>query len=174
MSRIEQLKNSDQLAFNEVFEDYHAMVYNYILKRTSSKYYAEEVTQLIFIKLWKYRKRLSSEVSLDFQLLRITKTTLIDYLRKAENNKKPHAIAAANQEPYHGHNEVINTIELKETHTKLEKLVNSLPPVRKQVFEMSRYNNLSHREISEKLSIAPKTVENHINLALKFLRTYFV
>lgn len=170
---IEQLKNSDQLVFNEVFMEYHGMVYNYILKRTSSKYYAEEVTQLIFIKLWKYRKKLSSEVSLDFQLLRITKTTLIDYLRKAEFTQRKHAFP---QEEFSmpAENEIINKLELKETHNKLERLVNSLPPVRKQVFELSRFNNLTHREISEKLSIAPKTVENHINLALKFLRTFFI
>lgn len=173
MSCIERLKNSDQLVFDEVFMEYHPMVYNYILKRTASKYYAEEVTQLIFIKLWNCRKKLSSEISLDFQLLRIAKTTLIDFLRKAENNTKPQSLA--NQElSLHGHNEIINSIELKETNSKLEKLVNSLPPVRRQVFEMSRFNNLSHREISEKLSITPKTVENHINLALKFLRAYFV
>lgn len=160
------------MAFNDVFRDYHAMVYNYILKRTSSKYYAEEVTQLIFIKLWRYRGKLSSDVSLDFQLLRITKTTLIDYLRKSEITNKPTALVVGELPPEE-HNDIMNAIELKETHNKLEKLVNCLPPMRKQVFEMSRFNNLSHREISEKLSIAPKTVENHINLALKFLRTFF-
>ena len=172
MSRIEQLKSSNQLAFNEIFQEYHAMIYNYILKRTTSKYYAEEVTQLVFIRLWKYRKGLSTEVDLDFQLLRIAKTTLIDYLRKAASNRR-------RQEKLNGQafepaqTEFFNPIELKEAHTKLKNLVNNLPPVRKQVFEMSRFNQLSNREISERLSITTKTVENHIYLALKFLKGYF-
>ena len=173
MSKIEELKNSNQLAFNEIFNEYHAMVYNYILKRTGSKYYAEEVTQLVFIRLWKYRLGLSLEISLDFQLLRIAKTTLIDYLRKAECNRK-------RQEKLMGHKlkgvqtEFINPFELKETHSKLENLVNTLPPVRQQVFKMSRFNQLSNREISERLSITTKTVENHIHLALKFLKGHFI
>lgn len=173
MSCVEQLKNNNQDAFNEIFKAYHAMIYNYILKRTSSSYCAEEVTQLVFIKLWNYRNKLSIEVSIEFQLIRIVKTTLIDYLRKMERNSKASFIIQRHQKAA-PNDEINNAIALREMNTKLEKLMTYLPPIRKQVFEMSRFNDLSHREISEKLSITTKTVENHINLALKFLRSFFI
>jgi DNA-directed RNA polymerase specialized sigma24 family protein len=42
--------------------------------------------------------------------------------------------------------------------------------VRRQIFLMSRMEHLSYNEIAQRLSISPKTVENHIGLALRFLR----
>lgn len=173
MSCIEKLKNSDQDAFNEIFRDYHKMLYRYILKRTSSAYYAEEVTQLVFIKLWNYRSKLSLGLTIEVQLFRIAKTTLIDYLRKMEISNKA-AFSLQGQHLPEAQDDISNAIALKETNNKIKTLITSLPPVRKQVFEMSRFNNLTHREISERLCIAPKTVENHINMALKYLRAFFI
>lgn len=70
-------------------------------------------------------------------------------------------------------NDIYKNVFYKETNSKLEKLIATLPPVRRKIFEMSRFKEMSHKEISEKLSIAPKTVENHINLALKYIKTFF-
>ncbi|MEI3444967.1 MAG: sigma-70 family RNA polymerase sigma factor [Bacteroides thetaiotaomicron] len=44
----------------------------------------------------------------------------------------------------------------------VELALNQLPPRRKQVFEMSRIEGLSHKEIAEKLQIPVRTVEDHI------------
>lgn len=50
------------------------------------------------------------------------------------------------------------------------KALNQLPPRRKQVFEMSRIEGLSHKEIAEKLQIPVRTVEDHIYKTLTELR----
>jgi RNA polymerase sigma-70 factor (ECF subfamily) len=47
-----------------------------------------------------------------------------------------------------------------------------MPPMRRQVFMMSRMEHLSYSEIAERLAISPRTVENHIILALKYLRGF--
>lgn len=52
----------------------------------------------------------------------------------------------------------------------IDRLVNELTPRQKEIFCMSRYENLSYKEIAEKLNITPKTVERHINDALKYLK----
>ncbi|MNL56239.1 RNA polymerase sigma factor [compost metagenome] len=54
----------------------------------------------------------------------------------------------------------------------VSQAIESMPFVRKQVFLMSRAEHLSHQQIAEKLGISPKTVENHIGLALKYLRRF--
>jgi len=48
--------------------------------------------------------------------------------------------------------------------------IEELPEQCQQVFKLSRFNNLSHNEISAQLSISPKTIETHISKALKYLR----
>lgn len=45
-----------------------------------------------------------------------------------------------------------------------------MPEMQKKVFEMSRFDEKTHREIAVALSISIKTVETHISRALKFLR----
>lgn len=169
MSDVQDLKNGNQDAFNEIYSRYHRQLYYYILHRTNA-YYAEEVVQLTFIKLWDRRKKLSEEIELHIQLFRIARTTLIDQLRKNKNKKAIKTRATVR----YINSEVVDLMDYKETASKLKTMVESLPPMRRKVFEMSRFEAMTHREISEELNITPKTVENHINLALKYMRKSFL
>ncbi|ANI88808.1 hypothetical protein A9P82_05600 [Arachidicoccus ginsenosidimutans] len=170
MSYSNALRNGNEEIFNQVYNEYHKKLYNYIIARTNSAYCAEEVVQLTFIKLWNSRKHLSDDVGLNIQIFRIAKTTLIDFIRKTQRNEDASLVVKnRNVEVI---NEVYKNVFYRETTLKLEKAVASLPPMRRKVFELSRYNEMSNKEISEKLSIAPKTVENHINLALRYIRAF--
>ena len=68
---------------------------------------------------------------------------------------------------------IVEAIAVKEIQEKLNYLIDQLPTKCRQVFIMSRNYELSHKEIAELLDITPKTVENQIAIALKFLRNYF-
>lgn len=63
--------------------------------------------------------------------------------------------------------EAVNLKQLKEA---IELNVGGLPDKCQQIFRMSRYQNMSIKEISEKLGISHKTVENQLTKALKHLR----
>ncbi|WP_449438768.1 sigma factor-like helix-turn-helix DNA-binding protein [Pedobacter steynii] len=52
----------------------------------------------------------------------------------------------------------------------IEKEIASLPSKMKEVFELSRKANLSHRQIAIELDLSEKTVKNQVNNALKVLR----
>jgi RNA polymerase sigma-70 factor (ECF subfamily) len=62
----------------------------------------------------------------------------------------------------------------KDELSHVEALIEELSPVRKKVFKLSRFEELSHKEIAEQLSISPKTVENHIGRALLQLKEKMV
>jgi RNA polymerase sigma-70 factor (ECF subfamily) len=61
-------------------------------------------------------------------------------------------------------------MDAAELQNLINKLIAILTPRQQEIFKMSRSMHLSNREIAERLSISEKTVENHINGALKFLR----
>lgn len=173
MPGIKKLKDGDQLYFKQVFDQYHQKLYFFILHKTRSEYIAEEVVQLAFTKLWQCRQTLQEEYTISTQLFRIATTTLIDFLRKY-NNK--HTITARLdvldiETGIDSTNEKMSGAELQR---QISKAVNDLPPVRKQVFEMSREQGMSYREIAETLSVSSRTVESHIYKALKQIKKHIV
>lgn len=173
MSIVNSIKEGDQSIFKQVFNDYHEKLYFYVLKKTHSEYLAEEVVQLTFIKLWNYRFNLKEEYSISTQLYRIATTTLIDLIRKrnaAELSIK--RLIEIKSTPIK--NDSFGNLELKDLNLRLEKAMEVLPPTRRKVFKMSRFQEMSHNEIAGELSISTKTVENHISMAIKQLRPYLV
>lgn len=169
MNTIAALKQNDQFIFEQVFNQYHEKLYFYIIGKTQSAYIAEEVTQLTFIKLWQCRNTLNDQLPVSIQLFRIAKTTLIDLLRKQSNNNR--LVKESNQHAkILAVNEVDGKIEEKELKQRVYHAINGLPPARRKVFEMHRFQGMSYKEIAEELSLSVKTVENHIAHALKQLR----
>ena len=173
MLSIKELKNGDEIYFKQVFDRYHQKLYFFILYKAKSEYIAEEVVQMAFTKLWQCRHSLREEYTISTQLFRIATTILIDFLRKYSNKD---AITSgldglAIEKGVDSTNEKMRGAELQK---RISEAVNDLPPVRKQVFEMSREQGMTYREIAETLSVSSKTVETHIYKALKQIKKHIV
>jgi len=168
---IQNIKGGDENVFREVFATYSGKLYKHLLLKTKSEYLANEVTQITFIKLWKYRQSLSEEVHFSTQLFQIAKTTLIDELRKEERRKKNLKNFSVDDNIFKSvTNSNNNNLHEQDLQKALNHAIHKLPPVRKKVFQMSREGQLSSKEISITLSISIKTVNKHIQLALQALR----
>jgi RNA polymerase sigma-70 factor (family 1) len=168
---VAHIKQGDVFVFNQVFHQFHQKLYFYVLSKTKSSYCAEETVQITFIKLWQHRESLNENISIDAQIFRIAKTTLIDQLRKQHYSDKITALLAGKETSQS--NEAISNLQQQELKQKLQTALSQMPPARKRVFEMSRLQGLSHKEIAARLSLSEKTVENHINLALRQIRERF-
>jgi RNA polymerase sigma-70 factor (family 1) len=164
LTTIAALRLGDRFVFEEVFHTYHQKVYFYMLQKTHSAYLAEEVVQLTFIKLWRYRQNLDETLPLSSQVFRIAKTSLIDLWRK-ERHRTGAVEEVSTDNP-------VDRLEEKELNERVHRAVNQMPSVRQQVFAMSRFKGMSYKEIARELSISVRTVENHIAQALKQLRHY--
>jgi RNA polymerase sigma-70 factor (family 1) len=170
MHRVSELRNNSEAAFESIFVEYRYPLFNFLYRKIESEYYAKEVVQLTFIKLWRYRHHLDPNVDIAIQLFRIAKTTLIDELRKVqvrEKHYRAYVMGPSSSE------EVMNQVTYNDTKARLHKLLDLLPPKRREVFELSRIHSRSTSEIAEILSISPKTVENHLTLAIRFIRPFF-
>ena len=171
MLRIKELKNGDEFYFKQVFDQYHQKLYFFILYKTKSEYIAEEVVQMAFTKLWQCRHTLQEEYAVSTQLFRIATTILIDFLRKY-NNKEAVTSRLDVLEIEKGSDSTNEKMRGAELQKRISEAVNDLPPVRKLVFEMSREQGMSYREIAETLSVSSKTVETHIYKALKQIKKH--
>jgi len=170
---IKELKNGDESYFRRVFDQYHQKLYFFILYKTKSEYIAEEVVQMAFTKLWQYRQSLQEEYTISTQLFRIATTVLIDFLRKY-NNKDAVTARLDSLEIEKGVDSTNEKMRGAELQKRISEAVNDLPPVRKLVFEMSREQGMSYREIAETLSVSSKTVETHIYKALKQIKKHII
>ncbi len=163
---IAALKDDKIDCFRMIYKDYHAKLYQFIYNRTQSSYLAQEIVQMTFIKLWETRAKLSEELSIDIQLFRIARTTLIDELRKETVKLKYNEIVSSVHDEHYEDNQVADRDTLQHVYNAIE----TLPTIRKKVFKLSRVNGFSYKEIADMMSISPKTVENHISKAIKQLR----
>jgi RNA polymerase sigma-70 factor (ECF subfamily) len=76
----------------------------------------------------------------------------------------------AQQEVHHQDPTVDDWMSFTETNTLIQNNIEALPPQRRTIFKMSRYDHMSNIEIAVKLNLSVRTVEKHIELALKDLR----
>jgi RNA polymerase sigma-70 factor (ECF subfamily) len=171
MDLVNQLQLEGLPVFRKIYDLYHHRVYNYIYSKTKSDYISEEVVQLTFIKIWEKRMTLPVGVEIAALIFKMASSTLIDLIRKYE--KRIHITIFGDNINNTESAEALPLLFLKETQEKLNHLIECLPPTRREVFCMSRFDELSHKEIAQRLAISPKTVENHINLALKYIRPFF-
>ena len=91
----------------------------------------------------------------------------ISFLRRQKHFETEDTIDHAyGGSPHTGEDQVLQT-ELEENVTAA---INSLPPKCRAVFQLSRYEGLSYKEIAAKMEISVKTVENQMGKALRVLR----
>ena len=170
---VKELKDGNDLYFRKVFEQYHQKLYFFILYKTRSEYIAEEVVQMAFTKLWQCRETLQEEYTVSTQLFRMATTILIDFLRKY-NNKEAITTRLDGLTLEKGIDSTNEKMSGAELQRRISEAVNDLPPVRKQVFEMSREQGMTYREIAASLSVSSKTVEAHIYKALKQIKKHII
>jgi len=120
--------------------------------------------QQVFLKLWESGKDVSELENPRAYLYASVKNQLLNDKRKQQIVQ-----ALENEDaaiPHHAEQE----LEGREMQHKIEILIGQLPEKRQYIFRLSREEKMTYKEIATRLDIAPKTVENQIGKALKFLR----
>lgn len=163
---IEALKQGDYKVFNKVFEIFWDKVYFYLVKKTKDTEAAKDLTQMVFIKVWKYRQTLSGEIALNEQVFRKTKQVFIDWLRQEIRRRERIAQAVNLSEVVASENKE-NQVEIK---NDVFTALSALPPKRKEIFELKYIYGYSYKEIAEVLGISAKTVDSQLLKANMQLR----
>lgn len=167
-SLIHRIQQNNEAAFEEIYHSFHQKAYGFALRYTKNPSSAKEITQQFFIKIWMNKHKLSAEKPLEGQLFMILRNLVIDEMRKITHRKKFTEQVASQIEISIRPTE--ESILLNDLKGQLNVAIESLPNRRKKIFQLSREEGLSYREIAERLTISTKTVEAQMSLALKTLR----
>ena len=166
---LQLLKADNDKAFKEIYSRYWKPIFEAAYYRLANKETAKELVQAIFLRIWE--KRHSIQINhLAAYLQTAIKNSIINYLESTLVHKKylQHMIDSS-AAFCNGTESAINFHELSQA---IEKAINLLPEKTKHVFRLSRFDQLSTREIAASMNISEKAVEYHITQSLKTLRFY--
>ncbi|MGN6180592.1 MAG: RNA polymerase sigma factor [Mucilaginibacter sp.] len=162
------LKKGDEAAFKELYNRYWDKLFVTAFHRLGDELEAEEVVQDIFVSIWQRRNVLELTYSLATYLSVAVKYKVITKLAGFAKQKARDASIAA--ESAEGVESTSQWLSEKELRRQIEECINKLPEKCRIVFQMSREQNLSNKQIAEKLGVSEKTVEGHITKAIHTLK----
>jgi RNA polymerase sigma-70 factor (ECF subfamily) len=166
---IIRLIEGDGDAFEKVYYLYAERVYYFALRYLKNKTDTEEIVQEVFTRIWENRINLDPELSFSGYILTTTKHTIFNDNRKKVNHQT-YCNYIISYLQKHMHN-VEDDVIYEDLMELLTKTIETLPPKRQEIFKLSRIKGLSYKEISRELSISEKTIETHMRLALRDIKS---
>ncbi|MBB2144861.1 RNA polymerase sigma-70 factor [Pedobacter sp. LMG 31464] len=163
---LDLLKSGDEAAFNEIYKRNWAYLYDSACRVLGDQDAAKDILQEIFVWFWNHREQINTKTIQGYLYVAV-KYKVANYIRNGKVKESFYTrVKAANI------GAVFNdtSIEVNELIKFINEFTNDLSPRCKEVFQLSRFENLSHKEIAIKLGISEKTIENQITLALNKLR----
>ncbi len=166
---IIRIKTGDEDSFKELFLRYYPRFRYFILRFVSDADVADDLLQNVFMKIWQNRINLREDLSMTAYIFVLAKYEIYNYLRlkstRFTDRYNPASHANALTSP--GVDITYDYIELEAT---VNRSIERMPEKRRNIFCMNRYEFKSAKEIAEVLGLSVRTVEKHIELALKTLR----
>lgn len=163
---ILRLRAGDDSCFKEIYELYHFKVFCFVKKYTTQLADSEDVTQNVFIHLWKYRAKLDPNVTLEAILFKSSKQEISKWYKKqnrifsVEDDQLIKELDSA-AEP---DEDISSQLE------KIEYLLNKIPEKRRKIFSLHKFEDRSYKEIAVEMNMSPSAVANQISKTLQFLK----
>ncbi|QGY47973.1 RNA polymerase sigma-70 factor [Maribellus comscasis] len=171
---FQKVKNGDRSAFRILFQRYFQPLFLFASKFVDQEQ-AKDIVQDCFYELWQNRRKTEITTSVSAYLFTIVKNRCFKYL-KTEQKKRLHqdnfGMLLKQEELLYYTNSEKSILEFG-VRDRIEKVIVQLPEKCRQVFEKSRHEGLTNKEIAGVFNISVKAVEKHISKALQLFREEF-
>jgi RNA polymerase sigma-70 factor, ECF subfamily len=164
---INRLKTRDDSAYRFIMEKYQGPILNCCFKFLKNKEIAEDVTQEVFLEVYKSIDRFRSESRFSTWLFRIAITKSLDYLKSMKRKKRAGFLkslfAAAEAEQKQPASDLDNPLQALENEDRIKVLswaIDSLSENQKVAFTLSKIDEMSSKEIAEILHTSVSSVES--------------
>lgn len=162
-------------SFNEIYNSFYGKAYRYVKSYVHDDMAAEDIVSDALIKLW---ERLKQEkiAPVNAYLYTILKNSSLDYLKHQQVKRDVHDSLGKT---------MMRELEIRTSSLELSDpneifsneisrifadTIQSLPERTREIFLMSRFGNMSHKEIAERFNITVKGVDYHMTRSIKELR----
>lgn len=164
---LEQIRSGNSEALGRLLKETWAPLVLYLNTILDSIEAAEDAAQESYVRLWEHRDRWTSGPARPV-IFRIGRNVALDLRRKSEVRRRwmrsrPRDAVLSTPTPEEG-------LQASELQRQFREALESLPPRRREVFELIRLRGLSHQDVAQVLDISYQTVANHLRLAMQDLR----
>ena len=165
---LSSLRQRDQRAFTEIYNRYWGVVYTHIYKMLRDEEEAKDGVQEVFSKLWLKAEQIQSSQNLAGFLFRSARNLVFNLIEKDQVRQKylQSMTSFVNEvDP-----NTVDRIDEKELQALIELEIEKLPPKMRRIFELSRKEELSHKEIAQRVNLSYQTVKKQVQNALKIIK----
>lgn len=172
---FQRIRDDDFIAFETIFKKYYKNLCVFAEHYVGEPEMAKEIVGDFFLKLWENRKKIHISNSGKSYLFTSIHNSCLKYLEHLKVLKKYREYAEYRLKnigflnSLSGEYPLANLIS-QEIVEEIESAIESLPDKCKEIFKLSRFNNLSYDEIANKLNVSINTVRTQMTRALEKLR----
>lgn len=162
-----RVSKGDRKAFREILTRYQNGVYGFAFRYLCDPHEAEDISQEVFLRLYRSAESYCSSASLRAYLFRITRNLCIDYLRKKKPEimmKPPDAVCP--ETPF-------SSLYASELREKIDEIIATLPENQRAAIYLRHEQGMSYREIARTLNVTVLAVESLLTRARKAFRNRF-
>lgn len=165
---IDRLRNGDETALTELYNKFWQSLFMSSYNVLKDRELCEDIIQDIFMNIWHNREKLEIHISLKGYMYACARYQVFNHIRR--NKDKIHVELFDDLEKRFQYTTPETQLMHDELVYHINSIVENLPEKCQLVYKLSREEQLSHKEIAERLNISTKTVENHITKALHTIR----
>lgn len=159
---------ADEVAFRQCFDYFYIRLVRFALTYVTTQEEAEELVSDIFVKLWNKKDMLDTIQDITSYLYAAVRNQCLNHLKK-DSTRPPHISDNSIESFISGINNPSVDLEWKEIHARLERAIEGLPEQCRTVFILIREERFKYKEVAGILKISPRTVETHLNRAVRKL-----
>lgn len=162
---IKGLMEGDVEAFRILFDRFYSPVVRFATAMLHDAVFAEDVVQEVFYDVYMHRDRIREDTPISGYMFTICRNKIADIFRREGSRMKYQELSEeAYEVPYE------SLIDAADLEVIVRGCVDAMPEQRRRVWRMSKEENRTSAEIAGILSISRRTVEKHIELAMKEIR----
>ena len=168
---VERFQNGELVVFDEIVNRYQKQIYNLAYGYTQNSEDAYDISQEVFIKVYKSLDKLKNIASFNLWLRRITLNACIDYLRQQPEEMVLEDVSLLDRYYASSSSEIPDGLmENGELGKLISRAIERLPKRQKKVFILRHYEGLSLKDIAKNLNCSLGTVKAHLFRATRRLR----
>lgn len=162
---LRRLREGDMESYKILFHRYYPSFFAFARGMLKDAGAAEDIIQNVFMKIWIHREALVETMSIKNYIYVLSKREVFNHLRAKYHT---HVVLTEDMVTLeHASGNEDSHTDYRELREAVQSVIDTMPPKRRSVFCLSRFKSLTNKEIAEKLGISIRTVEKHIELALR-------